>query len=110
MGKGKGSSGLTEAAQLEGNVGEAFKVPQMVENYYQHPIRHGCNCNPQQLDKICLSWFHIGWIISCSLFSFRSCLSIHFIVSFIVWGLSQLFTVILYFDLAYQHTFYGTVM
>ncbi len=27
------------------------------------PMRHGCNYNPQQTDKICFLWFHIGWII-----------------------------------------------
>ncbi len=27
------------------------------------PIRHGCNYNPHQSDKICVLWFHIGWII-----------------------------------------------
>ncbi len=27
------------------------------------PIRHGCNYNPHQSDKICLLWFDIGWII-----------------------------------------------
>ena len=40
------------------------------------PIRHGCNYNPQQLDKICLLWFHIGWIIS-SLFIFISIMFVH---------------------------------
>ena len=42
------------------------------------PIRHGCNYNPQQLDKICLLWFHISWIIS-SLFIF---ISIMFVYTF----------------------------
>ncbi len=37
------------------------------------PIQRGCNYNPQQLDKICFLWFHIGcqWIVS-SLFIFIS--------------------------------------
>ncbi len=27
------------------------------------PMRHGCNYNPQQSEKICFLWFHISWII-----------------------------------------------
>ncbi len=42
------------------------------------PIWHGCIYNPQQLDKICLLWFHIGWIIT-SLFIF---ISIMFVYTF----------------------------
>ena len=40
------------------------------------PIQHGCNYNPQELDKICLLWFHIGWIIP-SLFIFISTMFVY---------------------------------